>query len=960
MSEQESYQELPIPEISKTAILCIAESVDKELSWDNDKYQVLTMQLFQTWQWGLLNKDILDFKINFSPLSGGRSAVKVFQLTFDGRVEDGSGRTATYVLRIHPNDTEANQERKNADKLDLQSDCFPNLVEIDKEKRIFSNIVVYRHVIDNKGGASFHILNQALSSLPTSQIKFFANNFSDFIKQVTIQYEKVKPQKNYEAVPSSQYCHCQNILSQLPPDLLVKKAYLYDISSQSLVIRTHDEEEFFHSNPNQIKILSLFDVFNQLRESQSLTHSQWIKIKEPLQFEEKNAPTSDSHTHYLPFFIETKDNQHIRLWIAVNKEKYADLKLTANQPYELILFESDIILFTTHLEKIGFDSAGCLLNFDFQKLCNQISLKNLHLDMRHNDLHCGNVLVSENTFKLIDLSDMDWELIANDRARLEVSLWFEISKNDNQLSYELAQQILHHLSLRKAEQTLSQILLGLKRGFKDGVQEQPRLIEVELAYVIQILLYQRYCLLDEVKIPPAFNAFACHWINRFQKTASDNNKSITEIEWERQNQKQDRKQRRYKVGKISLLSVLGISVIMSIFLWTYLVDFLRLDTLSDMGTMYFGDKWLVEKTFSDDILMVPISPETINIFKDEVGEFSKRWRKKHAELINQLSQAGAKIVVFDMYFRYTGPFDEIFVDAVRQANQRGTAVVIGVREFEGDEDTLKTRNALEQAGSHLGVLCVGKKLFESVSTSTLILVKKNDELHSALALKAFEVFQGKKVVAIDQKNQTIIFNNHEIKPLPFSELQTVTSNQSHCSATGDGDHVAEILLNLSPREILDNPKRRYDYHKIIQANVDELKQFKDKIVIVGVTSEVIIEESFKVYLGLEERHGFELHADALNLLLNGNIIRKLAYNYQLIIIILVALLGFAIRFLLPQTQKYWLIGLIFVVLLIVGINLFCYSAYYILLNPTYYIGTFVITYWMIGKIERRWFPANKP
>jgi len=663
MSKLESYQELPISEISKKAILCIEEFIDKELSWNNDKYEALTIQLFREWSWAFSSKkDILDFEIKLSPLSGGRSAVKVFQLTFAERFEDGFGQTATYVLRVHPNDAEANKERENADKLNVL-DCFPNLVkiEIDNEKRRFSNLVVYRHVIDNKAGASFQEFNQALSSLPTNQIEFFANNFSDFIKQVTIQYEKVKLQKEYKTISSSQCC--QNILSQLPPDLLVAKAYLYDISSQSLVIRTHDEEASVDFN--KIKCVSIFDVFNQLKTNSSLEHPQWIKIKEPLQFEEKNAPTGDSHIRYFPF-IKTKAHQHsIRLWFAVDKEKCTDLILIANQLYELILFESDVVLFTTYLEQIGFDSAGCLLSFDFQELCNQISV-DLHLDMRHNDLHCGNVLVSDNTFKLIDLSDMDWAIIANDRARLEVSLWFEIlkipekflvsnvfkdlrggalkpnqwltefsrvfriSKSDNQLSYELAQQILYNLSLGKAEHTLGQVLLGLKQGFENGVQETPLLIEIELAYVIQILLYQRYCLLDDVKKnPPAFDAFACHWINRFQKTVSDNNKSITEIKWERQNQKQDRKQRRRKVGIVSFLSVLGISILMSVFLWTYLVDFLRLDTFSDMVTMYLGDKWLVEKTFSDDILMAPISLETIDVFKDEVGKFDRPWRKNH-------------------------------------------------------------------------------------------------------------------------------------------------------------------------------------------------------------------------------------------------------------------------------------------------------------------------------------------
>jgi len=49
------------------------------------------------------------------------------------------------------------------------------------------------------------------------------------------------------------------------------------------------------------------------------------------------------------------------------------------------------------------------------------------------------------------------------------------------------------------------------------VQYLPDRNEIVLAYVIQILLYQRCSLLDGVnKIPVAFNVFARHWISQFR------------------------------------------------------------------------------------------------------------------------------------------------------------------------------------------------------------------------------------------------------------------------------------------------------------------------------------------------------------------------------------------------------------------------------------------------------------
>ena len=87
MFQQKSVKKILIPEISNQAILYIEDIAYKELSWNINKYKTLTIQSLQTWKWGFLNKDILNFEITLSILSGGRSAIKVFHLIFKGNLK---------------------------------------------------------------------------------------------------------------------------------------------------------------------------------------------------------------------------------------------------------------------------------------------------------------------------------------------------------------------------------------------------------------------------------------------------------------------------------------------------------------------------------------------------------------------------------------------------------------------------------------------------------------------------------------------------------------------------------------------------------------------------------------------------------------------------------------------------------------------------------------------------------
>src|SRR5207302_1210340 len=47
-------------------------------------------------------------------------------------------------------------------------------------------------------------------------------------------------------------------------------------------------------------------------------------------------------------------------------------------------------------------------------------------------------------------------------------------------------------------------------------------LEVAVAYVTQVLMVQRYCLLDGIQvIPPAFVAFCRHWVNELRRRVNE-------------------------------------------------------------------------------------------------------------------------------------------------------------------------------------------------------------------------------------------------------------------------------------------------------------------------------------------------------------------------------------------------------------------------------------------------------
>jgi hypothetical protein len=105
-----------------------------------------------------------------------------------------------------------------------------------------------------------------------------------------------------------------------------------------------------------------------------------------------------------------------------------------------------------------------------------------------------------------------------------------------------------------------------------------------------------------------------------------------------------------------------------------------------------------------------------------------------------------------------------------------------------------------------------------------------------------------------------------------------------------------------------------------------------------------------------DRWGFEIHAEAVNTLLNVVAIRPVAPGEQLILMLILAILGATIRVRTRHVSRRLGISLLVTVLLVYFTGtIYLYVRHQLLLNTVYHVASLFLTYWVVGKIERRYF-----
>lgn len=412
-----------------------------------------------------------------------------------------------------------------------------------------------------------------------------------------------------------------------------------------------------------------------------------------------------------------------------------------------------------------------------------------------------------------------------------------------------------------------------------------------------------------------------------------------------------RLEQKLKLRRIAFTVGTGTSLIMFFLSWIQLFDFLPPGARIESYAI-----WLVgifsKQQAGEQVIIVTINDQT----EQEIGRpFGRDWRHEHAILIDKLSQAGAKVIAFDMYFEEPTTYDHEFANAIDQARTHDTTIVVGFHSLISGQP--KLIQLFKDVGVISGLLCIGKKWGTSQVAPLVVIREGQQKALYSFPLEISAAFQEREI-AIDQNIQGIDFlnpsNRQIVNKFTISEFSQVRWEQSGCPAISKNDLSASIIIDSSlfPK----NKQAKYLYENIIK-NLDnsQLSRFKDKIVLVGVERK---NDLFPILNGLktEEHYGVELHFAVIYSLLNGKLIQPLGSWSQFFVMISLGLLGGLIRLKAPLLSPFYRAGMITAVfLLYFGFACYIFRAYLIVLNTVYHILAFAVTYWAVGTVRRRWF-----
>jgi DMSO reductase anchor subunit len=110
-------------------------------------------------------------------------------------------------------------------------------------------------------------------------------------------------------------------------------------------------------------------------------------------------------------------------------------------------------------------------------------------------------------------------------------------------------------------------------------------------------------------------------------------------------------------------------------------------------------------------------------------------------------------------------------------------------------------------------------------------------------------------------------------------------------------------------------------------------------------------------LALEKRYGFEIHAEALNTLLQGVVIRPLGAGGQFAITLGLALLAALLRSPAFDGRAIARRGLLAAVVIgYLAVGVYAYATARVMVNTVYHLAALFLTYVLLGRIRRQWWP----
>lgn len=340
-----------------------------------------------------------------------------------------------------------------------------------------------------------------------------------------------------------------------------------------------------------------------------------------------------------------------------------------------------------------------------------------------------------------------------------------------------------------------------------------------------------------------------------------------------------------------IISLVALSLLVLFLSWIKFFDLMSIDRhLQNLLISYVGST--ESEAFDSRVALILV--DEANQPNQPFGAASPSHRKHHAELVRALSQAGAKVIVFDVAFRTnSADFDPDFALAIQEAEKAGTKIVVGAFLPPKTYEPQMAAAIKAAVGDHWGIM---DGAFLKTSNARFI------RLAAYSGPETFDVQEQPVIPSLAlQAVRQLNYPN-----LPTTSWFSLLTGQVRLRSGGAGgpvldsipvDDNMELLVNLPGKADI----TRYSYQEVLSHLADYAGNFKDKVVVIGYQKDDQLPSS-----DAEPRYGAEMHATAISTLLSGSYIRPLPVLYHyLLIVVLVAIAAYLqIRFTkwMDQTQ----------------------------------------------------------
>jgi CHASE2 domain-containing sensor protein len=360
--------------------------------------------------------------------------------------------------------------------------------------------------------------------------------------------------------------------------------------------------------------------------------------------------------------------------------------------------------------------------------------------------------------------------------------------------------------------------------------------------------------------------------------------------------------------------------------------------------------WLVAASpvwFGDPLAgSLPVDSIALVTTKDSI---TPEWRPRHAELLTRLSRAGARVVAFDVRFRVPTPHDEILAAAVDSARARGTQVVAGANQLQGDSLALAPALVNRLAA---GIDCLGENPLQFSGIVPLLWSRSDtSDFHPAFALSVVKAWRQTGFTTDPAQREVELTDSRGvvIDRVKLTKMTTLLSNQG-CMMTA-GTRYGEMLAVRAPLGEWRDPVRRFDYAAVLALPPERLEWARGRIVLVGVETAMDL-----ATVRSEERYGVERHADAIATILGNAEPTPVGGAAEYLIVAGLAALGGLLAY-RGRRRLSWSRALLISLGVLAGLFVLSTALYWSghrLLNLLYPLLAFLLTFASLLLLRRRW------